>query len=449
MNYKYCLAFIAIIGTLLLLSMNIFRTDEAEEEFADDDFHIEVAPDFYNESPQEYTSSQEEQPTIKEEVLPATQASMFGFDVSSYSVHLDMIEQNQFLSDILGGCNVEYSLVDQLVRKAKGIFDVRHIKAKRPYTIFCDSLEKAEIMIYEHGPTEYVVFDMRDSLDVKIVQKEITTKIREASGIIEHSLYQSMQANGLSPMLVAQLSEVYAWTVDFFRIQKGDSFKVIYEEKYADGEFVGIGEIQAAYFNHYGEEFYAVYYEHEDIPGGGDFYDEEAESLRKAFLKAPLKFSRISSRFQKKRFHPVLKRNKPHLGTDYAAKTGTPIMATANGTITAATRNRGNGNYVKIRHNNVYSTQYLHMSKIHKGIKPGKLVKQGDVIGYVGSTGLATGPHVCYRFWKHGKQVDPYKQKLPDADPLKKHLIPSYDLFKDKVICHLDSIKFEEKPNEI
>lgn len=445
MNYKYGVAVAAIVGMFVLfITFNPFQAKDTYTDIEDDDFHIEVN---YEEE-----LIEEPMPIVKEETQPTeestlavNQFSMFGLNPSDYTIHLDMIKRNEFLADILGACNVEYSLVDKLVRQTKDIFDVRHIKANRPYTIFCSAeSEKAEMMVYEHEPTEYVVFDMRDSLDVRIVQKEITTRLNEASGVIYSSLSQSMQDNGLPQMLVAKMSEVYAWTIDFFKIQKGDRFKVIYEEKYADGEFIGVGEIRAAYFKHYEDDFYAIHYEHEDIPSGSDFYDENAESLRKVFLKAPLKYSRISSRYQKKRFHPVLRRNKPHLGTDYAAKTGTPIMATADGTVTAATRNRGNGNYVKIRHNGVYSTQYLHMSKFAKGIKRGVKVKQGEVIGYVGSTGLATGPHVCYRFWKHGKQVDPYKQKLPDADPLKEHLVPAYNIFKDSVKTRLDQITFPD-----
>jgi len=458
MNYKYGMAVAAIVGMFVLfISLNPFQSNENNTEIEDDDFHIEVNYAEEPTKPQESLVEIETEADKEEEKPPfaMNKSFLFGLDISNYTVHLDRIKRNQFLGDILGACNVEYSLVDKLVKEADDVFDVRHIQANRPYTIFCstDSLEKAEIMVYEHEPTEYVVFDMRDSLDVRIVQKEITTRLNEASGVIYSSLSQSMQENGLPQLLVAKMSEVYAWTVDFFKIQKGDRFKVIYEEKYADGEFIGVGEIKAAYFKHYDDDFYAINYAHEDIPGGDDYYDENAESLRKVFLKAPLKYSRISSRYQKKRFHPVLRRNKPHLGTDYAAKTGTPIMATADGKIIAATYHRGNGNYVKIRHNGIYSTQYLHMSKFAKGIKKGVKVKQGDVIGYVGSTGLATGPHVCYRFWKHGKQLDPYKEKLPDADPLKKHLVPAYNIFKDSVKARLDHISFpitaKKNTNEI
>lgn len=371
--------------------------------------------------------------------------SLFGISLSNYTIHGDRIQKNQFLSEILGECQVEYSLVDRLVRKAKSIFDVRDMKAGRPYTILCtaDSLETAEYLIYEHDPTEYVVFDLRDTLNISIGQKEVTTVQKEAAGVIESSLYNAMRANGLSPLLVSKMADVYAWTVDFFHVQKGDRFKVVYEERYAQGEFIGIGEVKAALFSHYDNDFYAFQFDHEELEFN-DYYDENAKTLRKAFLKAPLQFPRISSRYNLKRFHPVLKRTRPHLGTDYAASCGTPIQSTADGIVTHASYTRGNGNYVKVRHNSTYTTQYLHMSKFAKGMKAGKKVKQGDVIGYVGKTGLATGCHVCYRFWKNGSQVDPYKQKLPEAAPLDENLIPAYEAFLDTARQKLDGIPYPE-----
>jgi murein DD-endopeptidase MepM/ murein hydrolase activator NlpD len=235
-----------------------------------------------------------------------------------------------------------------------------------------------------------------------------------------------------------ELSSIYAWTIDFFRIQKGDHFKIVYEEKFVENEFIGIGRVYAALFNHANEDFYAFYFEEEE--NYGDYFDDEGAALRKAFLRAPLNYSRISSSYSKRRKHPVTGRIKAHLGTDYAAPTGTPILSTANGTVTEARYKRNNGNYVKVRHNSTYSTQYLHMSKIKSGIRPGVYVKQGEVIGYVGSTGLATGPHVCYRFWKNGRQVDPYKQKLPPSKPVKKENLEAYTMLKDSMMNIIQSI---------
>ena len=375
------------------------------------------------------------------------EAEIFGIPTTDYTIHVDKIKKNQFLADMLGNCNIDYGTVDKLVKKSKDIFDLRHMKANRPYTVLCtkDDKERAAFMIYEHSTTEFVVFDLRDSLDVNVCQKEITTKLKTAGGIISHSLYQSMKDNGLSPSLVAKMSDVFAWTIDFFSVQKNDKFKIVYEELYADGELIGVGEIKSALFNHFGNDFYGFYFENEALEFP-DFYDENAKSLRKAFLKAPLQFSRISSKFNRTRYHPVLKRIRPHLGTDYAAPTGTPILSTADGVVIERSRTRGNGNYVKVKHNSVYTTQYLHMSKFKSDVKRGSRVKQGDVIGYVGSTGLATGPHVCYRFWKNGKQVDPYKQKLPEAKTMDEKLVPEFDIFVDQAKCKLDSIKYPPLP---
>ena len=254
----------------------------------------------------------------------------------------------------------------------------------------------------------------------------------------------AIMENNMSPALVMKLSNIYAWTIDFFRIQKGDKFKVYYEERFVENEFVGIGRIWAAKFTHQSEEFYAFYFK-EEGENFGDYFDEESKTLRKAFLRAPLNFSRISSRYSKRRRHPVTGRVKPHLGTDYAAPKGTPILSTANGRIVEARYKRNNGNYVKIRHNNTYTTQYLHMSKIKSGIRPGVHVRQGDVIGYVGSTGLATGPHVCYRFWKNGQQVDPFKTSLPPSTPVKKSKRKE---FEDTKLIWMEKLEAISYPDE-
>jgi murein DD-endopeptidase MepM/ murein hydrolase activator NlpD len=245
-----------------------------------------------------------------------------------------------------------------------------------------------------------------------------------------------MQENDLNPVLALELADIYAWSIDFYQIQKGDQFKVYFSEKYVEDEYVGIDSIYAAIFTHRNVEFSAILFEQDGLTS---YFDELGNSLQKAFLQTPVKFSRISSRYTKKRFHPVLKRNKAHLGTDYAAPTGTPIYTTGDGVITHASYTSGNGNYVKIRHNTVYTTQYLHMSKFAAGTKAGKAVKQGTVIGYVGSTGLATGPHVCYRFWKNGNQVDPYKEKIPPSFPVKEENKPVFEKKKNEVLQHLRS----------
>ena len=238
--------------------------------------------------------------------------------------------------------------------------------------------------------------------------------------------------------MAVKLADIFAWSIDFYRIQKGDWFKVIYEEKFVDNESIGIGKIEAVEFNHFERSFYAFNFEK---VGNSEYYDEEANSLRKAFLKSPLKFSRLSSRFTMRRFHPVQKRWKAHLGTDYAAPRGTPIMATSDGVVIKSSYTRGNGKYVKLRHNSVYETQYLHMSK--RNVKEGQQVRQGDVIGYVGSTGLATGPHVCYRFWKNGKQVDHLREDFPSAEPIADSLKADFMQLKDSLQLKLNEVQLK------
>ncbi len=363
----------------------------------------------------------------------------FGFDLDSFSIKKGKIKEGQVLGEILYLHHINHNQINRIVKKSKGVFDFRRAVPGKNFMVLCskDTNETAQVFIYEKSLSEYVVFDIRNDIKVYIGKKPIEIKNRLSSGIIESSLWNTLVNNNLSPALVVELEAIYAWTLDFFKIQKGDYFTVLFEEKYVEGEFVGIGDVKASIFTHSGNNFYAFYFEENELYG--DYFDHEGNNLRKTFLRAPIKYSRISSRFSKRRKHPVTGQWKGHFGTDYAAPTGTPIMATANGTISKASYSRNNGNYVKIKHNTKYSTQYLHMSKIAAGIKKGKFVKQGDVIGYVGSTGLATGPHVCYRFWKNGRQVDPYKEKLPAGEPIKKENKDNYILLKDSLLQLLQS----------
>lgn len=371
----------------------------------------------------------------------------YGLQTDSFSVFKGTIKRNQFLADILLGYNITYPEIDAMVKSAGDIFDVRKIKSGGNYAVYCsnDSLGKAKCFVYETNPTEYVVFDLRDSISVYKGEKEVTVKRNEASGIITSSLFNALTDNDLSPVLAMELSEIYAWTIDFYRIQKGDYFKIIFDEHYVEDEFIGIGKIHASQFNHSGNDFFAFHYEEGEHP---DYFDERGESLRKAFLQSPVKFGRISSGYTMRRFHPVQKRNKPHLGTDYAAPAGTPILSTGDGVVTHAQFAKYNGNYVKVRHNSTYTTQYLHMSKIKPGIKPGKKVRQGEVIGYVGSTGLATGPHVCYRFWKNGSQVNHRKEKLPPSKPVDRDLRDDFMDFSGKLKKQLEQIILEPETDK-
>lgn len=376
---------------------------------------------------------------------PVETAYLYGLSLDEYSYEKFTVENGQSFGALMQKEGIGYPNINTLVELAEPVLNVTRIKAGKPYYVFRtkDSTARAEYWIYEDSPTQYYVFHLEDSLYVKAEERQVKVVQREVYGRIEGSLYESLQNQNVSPAIAVRLSEIYAWTIDFFRIQKGDGYKIIFEEKYIDDTlFVGTGQILASEFEHYGKSEFAFLYT-DTVNNEQSYYSDSGKSLRKAFLKAPLEFARISSRFTMKRFHPVQKRWKAHLGTDYAAPTGTPIMSTADGTVEAAGYTSGNGNYVKVRHNSVYSTQYLHMSRFAKGIRSGVRVKQGDVIGYVGSTGLATGPHVCYRFWKNGKQVDPLKEKLPESEPLPEKWMPEFRRQTNSLADRLSQIKFD------
>ena len=341
---------------------------------------------------------------------------------------------------LLGKRGIGTAQIYKIAAAVENDFNVRRIRAGIEVQFATgDSSLFPAFFIYPESKYEYWIIGLQDSIYAKKVEKEREVRRRAISGTIDDALYLSVGRSGGTQALAMSLVEVYAWTIDFFRLQKGDAFSVIYEEEYVDDTvYVGFKSIVAANLTHMGNDFYSFPYQNE--LGFHDYYDEEGRSLRKTFLRAPLNFTRISSRYSGRRFHPVQKRWKAHLGTDYAAPTGTPIMTTADGVIIAAQYTSANGNYVKVRHNSTYATQYLHMSKIKPGIRNGAKVKQGDVIGYVGSTGLATGPHVCYRFWANGRQVDPYKQKLPDAKPLTADRMEAYQSYMTRLKVELDSL---------
>jgi len=363
------------------------------------------------------------------------QTNPYGLSVDSLIWKKGVVQKNETLSDILVPYGVSLIQISEIAANSRDTFDVRKIRPDKNYTVYLsdDSSYSLRYFIYEPDEINYVVIDINDSVVTYTGQKKVTVAERRISGVINSSLYQTLKEREVSDKLALKLSEVFAWQIDFYRIQKGDNFKVIFEEQFVDGEFIGIGNIVAALFTHRETPFYAFYF---DQDGRGEYFDENGKSLRKTFLKAPLKFSRISSSYSNKRFHPVLKRYKSHLGTDYAAPKGTPILSVGDGVIIEAQYKTNNGNYVKIKHNSVYTTQYLHMSKIGSGIKPGKYVKQGDVIGYVGSTGLATGPHVCFRFWKNGQQVDHRREEFPSSHPVGEDRFDEYQ----KSMLHLKSM---------
>lgn len=364
---------------------------------------------------------------------------LYGIVVDSMGVEEGVIKRNENLSEILTRYNISQQTIHEISQLPKDSFNVRRLQTKKPFTIIHenDSLKTAKAFIYHPNPIDFVVLMFGDSVSVFNGKNKVDTIIEVASGIIESSLYNSIMAAEGSPMLVNELADVYAWEIDFFGLQKGDAFKIIYERFEVNGQDAGMGKILGSWFLHMEGPFYAVQY---DQGEGKEYFDEDGNSLRKTFLKAPLRFSRISSRFSYSRMHPVLKIRRPHTGIDYAAPKGTPVVAVGDGVVILAAYKGGGGNSVKVKHNGNYTTGYLHLSRYGKGIKRGVKVKQGQVIGYVGSTGLSTGPHLDFRFWKNGKPVNPLKIDPPSANPIKDDQIENYLIIKDKMIQWLDSI---------
>lgn len=360
--------------------------------------------------------------------------------VDSLRIFEGKIKRNQNLADILAPFNVAASVLHKLSFKSRPVFDVRKLVVGKDYSILYkgDSVREGIHFIYKPDPVEYIVYDLSDSGSVYKGAKPIEIIEKTLGGAIESSLYETMVASGAGPELVDMMVDVFAWQVDFFGIQHGDNFKLIYEEKFVDGKPVGIHRIVGAYFEHIGESYYAINY---DQGKGTDYFDPKGVSLRRNLLKAPLNFTRISSRYSGRRFHPVQKRYKAHLGTDYAAPVGTPIRTVGDGVVLEARYGKYNGNFVKIKHNENISTQYLHMSRIKRGIRKGVRVKQGQTIGFVGQTGLARGPHLCYRFWKNGVQVDALKVDLPPSEPIKEAFKPQFDSIQQVVVRRLDQIE--------
>lgn len=365
----------------------------------------------------------------------------YGMIIDSLEVVRNTIKKRQHLSDILTPYNVSKDDIYNLSLSAKGVFDLRKLRINKPYDLVykADSLPTAKAMVYYHNDIDYIIFHLDDTVFVEKGAKEIITKEQRTTGVIQNSLAATISEMDLSPMLTNEIADVFAWQIDFFRLYPGDRFKVIYDEQLVDGKSIGISAIKAAVFEHNGYENYAYFY---NQGTSVDYFDEEGKSLRKAFLKYPVQFSRISSRYSGSRYHPVQKRYKAHRGTDFAAPRGTPIRSVGEGTVVAAQYGKYNGNYVKIRHNSIYTTQYLHMSKIASGMKPGTHVKQGQTIGYVGATGLAKGNHVCYRFWKSGYQVDALKVKLPSSEPIKKEMKDDFTLVASNLRAELDAISY-------
>ena len=361
---------------------------------------------------------------------------LYGIPPDSFELIFGHIKPNDFLSEILIKHGVGMQEIDQVTTNSKAVFDVRKIRSGNNYIIFCDkdSIARVRYLVYEHGPTLFYVFSFNDSLNITPFRKQIKSEIRYSSVTIETSLWDAIKAGSLHPSLVNELSNIFAWTVDFFGLQKGDNFKIIYEELFIEGKSLGASRIYGAQFNKKGTSVTAIPF----IQNGKEtYFDVDGKSLRKAFLKAPLQFTRISSHFSSARMHPILRIIRPHYGVDYAAPVGTPVLAIGDGRIISTTTENGSGKMVKIQHNSVYATAYLHLSRFGAGITPGVFVKEGEIIGYVGTSGLSTGPHLDFRFYQNGSPVDPLKVDAPAVEPVSELNLAKFEKARSVVLSLL------------
>jgi len=368
---------------------------------------------------------------------PAPVVIEFGFKFNDYDVVQDTIVSGDTFGSILEKQNIGENKVHEIVAKVKDSFDVRKIRIGKPYTLLRskDKSKKLKAFIYQPDRTTYYVVDFKDSVLAYKKTKPVTIKRRTIASALDGSLSETLGRQKVDPSLATQISKIYAWSIDFFKLQKGDKFAITFTERYInDTIYDGVDDLEAAFFEYKGKKIYAFPFVQDTNSGKMDYYDEEGKVLKNMFLKAPLKFVNITSRYAKSRFHPVQQIWKAHNGTDYAAPTGTPIMTTASGMVEKAGYTAGNGNFVKVKHNGTYATQYLHMSKIL--VRQGQRVNQGDVIGRVGSTGLATGPHVCYRFWVNGVQRDALKLNLPNSTPMQSR-------YKSRFMAEMTPLKRE------
>ncbi|MBQ8420818.1 MAG: peptidoglycan DD-metalloendopeptidase family protein [Bacteroidales bacterium] len=348
------------------------------------------------------------------------------------------IRNGQFFSTLMTGLGLTNQQAYDLAQACDSVFDVRSLRVGNSYTAYYSS-DALEYVMYARDRASNVIFRCTPPYEVSIYDKPVTVEQRYADVTINSSLWNDMRAADVSPLLIVSLSDIYAWTIDFFALQKGDRFRVLYEEKVCDGDVIAIDTVRYAVFSHGGVELPMVMFNQQD--GGNIWWNEKGESMRKAFLKAPLNYSRISSGFSYARRHPVTRKVQPHTGVDYAAPKGTPVMTIGDGTVISVKYEGAGGNTVRIRHNSVYTTAYLHLSKYAKGLKAGQRVRQGDVIGYVGSTGRSTGPHLDFRVWKNGTPINPLKMDSPPAEPLKSENMEAFEAVHASCRARIDTLQ--------
>lgn len=378
------------------------------------------------------SESEQEEKIIQEITEDKLNIEYGGIIVDDYNAIDKKITSGTAVSNLFISAGVDPRTAYQLNFTPDSIFSAKRVKAGKSYTIYQtkDSASKTDYIVYHRSLVEHVVFDFKDSLNVSLYKKPVTTVSKVDSVQIESSMWNAIVDNNLNLGLAGELSEIFAWVIDFFGIQAGDGFKVYYDENYVDSTSVGISKVHAAVFTHNKQLYYAYNYEKGETSG---FWDEKGNSLKKAFLKAPLKFTRISSGFTYARKHPVYKVVRPHTGIDYAAPKGTPVMSIGDGKVTLRAWKGGGGNTVYIKHNSVYSSGYLHLSAYAKGLKVGDRVKQGQVIGYVGSTGASTGPHLDFRVWKNGTPINPLKMESPSVAPIPAALMEDFKVVRDSL----------------
>jgi murein DD-endopeptidase MepM/ murein hydrolase activator NlpD len=370
-------------------------------------------------------SSTEEIGTQDVHVEDSSEVHELGFNADSLRCVEGKVKSGQFFSNLFGSLGMSAQEAYNLAQACDTLFDVKTLRVGNTYRAYYSPEDRLEYMVYDRDRMHCVVFDCTEPYDLWIYEKPVTRNERYADVTINSSLWNDMLAADVSPLLILSLSDIYAWTVDFFGLQKGDRFRVLYQETVCDGDVIAVDTVRYAVFSHAGQDFPAIMYDQQD--GGNLWWNEKGESMRKAFLKAPLKFSRISSGFSYARKHPVTRKVQPHTGVDYAAPKGTPVMTIGDGVITSMKYEGAGGNTIRIRHNSVYSTAYLHLSGYAKGLKVGQRVRQGDVIGYVGSTGRSTGPHLDFRVWKNGTPINPLKMDSPPAEPLKQENMEAFN----------------------
>ncbi len=389
-------------------------------------------------------SADNESVALEDTVAIDMREKLFDLPVDEYVIEKHIVRKREKLANILLRAGVPMATILEIDQKARNVFSFNNLRAGNAYTLFftTDTLRELKHFVYEIDQCTHLRCSI-DPMEILLINRTITTRECQASAIINTSLWNAASESGLPPMLAIEISDIFAWAIDFFGIEKGDYFKVIYDESYSDSTFLGVDKIKAAMLMHRGEAYYAFRFEQDTTFG---YYDLEGNNLHRAFLKAPLKYSRISSKFSKGRVHPILKIKRAHYGVDYVAPQGTPVYTIGDGEVIArGWDSKGGGNYVKIRHNSIYTSCYMHLRGFAKGIKKGKKVKQGDVIGYVGKTGMATGPHLDFRIFQYGKPIDPLKMEAPPIEPIDNDVVQEFIEYSDSLRNILDNLPLKIK----